>query len=178
MPRGVHNSAGVQQVALPLPAPSLANAPAALRAEGPNAGGTAISVSGSNFSSGAQIRFGTQNPLGATVLGGSQIQVSSPASAVSGVMNLIAYFSNGWVAAAPDGFSYGSSVEAVLPNAGASTGGDTIYLLGHGFGSSAGSITVKIGGQSATVQKVEALPAFSSALSLDASYPFRSNASR
>ena len=157
---------------LPLPAPSLANAPAVLPAEGPNAGGTSLSIIGSNFPSGAQIRFGTQNPITATVSGGSQMQVSSPSSAVSGAVSLTAYFSNGWVAVAPEGFSYGPSVETILPNAGASAGGDTIYLIGHGFGSSTGGITVKIGGQSATVQKVEALPAFSAALSLDASYPF------
>ena len=53
-----------------------------------------------------------------------------------------------------------------------SSGGDTIYLIGHGFGTSTGGITAKIGGQSATVQKVESLAAFSSALSLDSSYPF------
>jgi len=35
-----------------------------------------------------------------------------------------------------------------------------------------GKITVKIGGQPATVQKVESLAAIASALSLDASYPF------
>ena len=87
-------------------------------------------------------------------------------------MNLTAYFSNGWVAAAPDGFSYGPSVQAILPNAASSSGGDTIYLIGHGFGTSTGGITVRIGGQSATVQKVESLAAFSSALSLDSSYPF------
>src|SRR6202795_5219584 len=100
------------------------------------------------------------------------MEVRSPASAVSGGVNLTAYFSNGWIAAAPDGFSYGPNVAAILPNAGASTGGDTVYLLGGGFGSSTGGITVKIGGQSGTVQKVESLPTFSAALSLDASYPF------
>jgi IPT/TIG domain-containing protein len=157
---------------LPLPAPSLANAPAVLPAEGPNAGGTPLSISGSNFPAGAQILFGMQNPLAATVQSGSQMQASSPASAASGAVNLTAYFANGWVTAAPDGFSYEPSVQAILPNAGASAGGDTIYLLGHGFGSSSGGIAVNIGGQSATVQKVEALPSFSAALSLDASYPF------
>ncbi len=100
------------------------------------------------------------------------MQVNSPASAAIGAVNLTAYFSNGWVAEAPGGFSYGPSVEAILPNAGASAGGDTVYLLGHGFGNSSGGITVKIGGQPATVQKVEALPAFSTVLSLDSSYPF------
>jgi hypothetical protein len=157
---------------LSLPAPAFANAPAVAPAEGPNAGGTAVSISGSNFSSSAQIRFGTQNPIPATVSGGSQMQVSSPASVISGAVNLTAYFSNGWIAVAPDGFCYGPSVEEIFPNAGSSAGGDAIYLLGHGFGSNSGGISVKIGGQSATVQKVEALPAFSAALSLDTSYPF------
>jgi IPT/TIG domain len=157
---------------LPLPAPSFASAPVALPAEGVNAGGTTLSFSGSNFPAGAQIRLGSQNPTTATVLGSSQLQAISPASAFSGAVNLTAYFSNGWTAVAPDGFTYGPSVLAILPNAGASAGGDTIYLIGHGFGNSAGGITVNIGGQSATLQKVEALPAFSSALSLDASYPF------
>jgi IPT/TIG domain-containing protein len=157
---------------LALPAPTLANPPAAVPAEGPNAGGTAVSISGANVSSSAQIRFGTQNPVAATVLSGSQMQVNSPSNTASGPVNLTAYFSNGWVAAAPNGFSYGPTVEAILPNVGSSAGNDTIYLLGHGFGGGAGSITVKIGGQSATVQKVEALPALSTALSLDTSYPF------
>lgn len=157
---------------LSLPAPGLASAPAALPADGPNAGGTQLAIGGSNFPSGAQIRFGAQNPIAATVSGSSQMQVNSPASAASGSVNLTVYFSNGWLAVAPDGFSYGPSVQEIFPNAGASGGGDTIYLLGHGFGGSSGGITVKIGGQSLTVQKVETLPAFSGALSLDASYPF------
>jgi IPT/TIG domain len=157
---------------LPLPAPTLASAPAVLPAEGPNVGGTSVTISGGNFSSGAQIRFGTQAPIAATMAGGTQMQVSSPTSVASGAVNLSAYFPNGWVAGAPDGFSYGPSVQLILPNAGSLAGGDTIYLLGHGFGSSTGGIAVMIGGQSATVQKVEALPAFSATLSLDASYPF------
>jgi hypothetical protein len=85
---------------------------------------------------------------------------------------LLTYFSNGWVAAIPDGFSYGPSVQEIFPNAGASAGGDSVYLIGHGFGTSAGGVTVTIGGQSATVEKVEALPSFASALSLDVTYPF------
>jgi hypothetical protein len=157
---------------LPLLAPSFSSAPAALPSEGPNAGGTQVSITGSNFPAGAQIRFGSQNPIAASVTGSSQLQASSPASALNGAVNLTVYFSNGWTAVAPDGFSYGPNVFAVLPNAGASAGGDTVYLIGHGFGNDAGGITVNIGGQSATVQKVEALPAFSSALSLDAPYPF------
>ncbi|HET7105557.1 MAG TPA: IPT/TIG domain-containing protein [Candidatus Acidoferrum sp.] len=157
---------------LSLPGPALASAPAVLPAEGPNAGGTQLAIGGSNFPAGAQIRFGGQNPTAATVSGSSLMQVSSPASAAGGPVNLTVYFSNGWLAVAPEGFSYGPSVQEIFPDAGAAGGGDTIYLLGHGFGGSAGGITAKIGGQSAIVQKVETLPAFAAALSLDGSYPF------
>ena len=41
--------------ALPLPAPVLASAPAALPAEGPNAGGTSVTINGSNFPAGAVV---------------------------------------------------------------------------------------------------------------------------
>jgi IPT/TIG domain len=157
---------------LAAPAPAFANAPVALPAEGPNAGGTDITLTGSNFPSGAQVRFGSQTPVPASVGGNSQLQVTSPASGLSGPTTLIAYFSNGWVAAAPEAFSYGPTVQQILPNAGAASGGDTVYLIGHGFGSSPGGITVKIGGQPATVQKVETLPAFAATLSLDSTYPF------
>jgi len=158
--------------ALSAPAPIFASAPAASPAEGPGAGGTSVTLTGTNFPPSAQIRFGSQTPLNATVSGSTQLQVTSPASAVSGPMNLVAYFSNGWLAVAPDAFSYGPTVQEIFPNAGSSSGGDTVYLLGHGFGTNAGSITVKIGGQSASIQKVEALPTIAPALGLDSTYPF------
>jgi hypothetical protein len=60
----------------------------------------------------------------------------------------------------------------VLPNAGTAQGNDTVTVVGYGFGTNAGSISATIGGSAATVQSVDALPAFGSALGLDATYPF------
>ena len=157
---------------LSAPAPILVNAPAASPSEGPSAGGTSITLSGANFPSGAQIRFGAQTPIAANVVGSSQLQFTSPASGISGPITLTAYFSNGWVAVAPGAFSYGPTVQKILPNVGSSSGGDTVYLVGSGFGSDPGGISVKIGGQSATVQKVESLSAFAPALGLDSTFPF------
>jgi IPT/TIG domain len=157
---------------LSTPGPAFASAPVASPAEGPNTGGTSITLSGSNFSSAAQIRFGSQTPLNAGVSGATQLQIASPSSAVPGPVNLIAYFSNGWLAAAPDAFTYGPTVLKVLPNAASSAGGATVHLIGHGFGSSTGAITVTIGGQSAAIQSVQALPAFAPTLGLDSTYPF------
>jgi hypothetical protein len=152
--------------------PVFAAVPAAQPAEGPNSGGTSISLTGANFVSNPQLRFGAQNPINAMASSTTQLQATSPLSAASGPVNLTAYFSNGWLALAPAAFSFGPQIEKILPNSGSVSGGDTITILGYGFGASPGSVSVTIGGQSAVVQKVESLPVFASALSLDSSYPF------
>lgn len=157
---------------LSAPAPIFANAPVTQPAEGAAAGGATVTLSGSNFASSAQVRFGRQNPVSATGVSNSQLQVSSPASTSIGAVNLTGYFSNGWPALAPSGFSYGPSVAQILPNAGAKSGGNTLYIYGYGFGGDVSKVTVTIGGQAATVNKVDALPASSSGLFLDSAYPF------
>jgi IPT/TIG domain len=127
---------------------------------------------GANFSSNPQIRFGAGNPVNATAVSVSQLQVSSPASASVGPVNLTAYFANGWIAVAPSAFSYGPKIVSVSPNAGTPQGGDTITILGYGFGSSVGNVSATIGGSAANIQSVNALPAFASVAGLDTTYPF------
>ncbi|HUN62210.1 MAG TPA: IPT/TIG domain-containing protein [Candidatus Sulfotelmatobacter sp.] len=170
--RGVAFLDASQPTSLPQTAPAVSTAPSAQPAEGPAAGGTAISLLGTNFSANAQIAFGSGSPINATAASATQLQFSSPASAIPGPMNLTAYFPNGWLAVATSSFSYGPVVLRVLPNAGKSQGGDTVTVLGYGFGSAAGSVTVNIGGNAASVQSVQALPAFANTLGLDSTYPF------
>jgi hypothetical protein len=88
------------------------------------------------------------------------------------VVNLTSYFQNGWLAIAPDAFSYGPQILQLLPNAGTNTGGDSLQIYGYGFGSDPTKITVKIGGANAAVQKVEGVTSIASSLGLDLSYPF------
>jgi len=170
--RGLNFLDAANPATLSQPAPVFAAAPVAQPAEGSIAGGASITLSGYHFSSNTQVRFGTQAPVNATAISATQLQVSSPPSAASGPVNLTAYFSNGWIAVAPSAFSYGPAIVQVLPNVGSQTGGDTVCLLGYGFGSSTGNLAVTIGGVAATVQKVESLPSFASFLSLDPTYPF------
>lgn len=153
-------------------APSIAPAPNVAPSEGPIAGGTSVLLSGQNFTSPVQLNFGTQSSTNPTVSGSMQIQASSPPSAANGPVNLTAYFQNSWLALAPDAFSYGPQILQILPNAGTTSGGDSIQLYGYGFGNDAAKITVKIGGASASVQKVENVAAIAPSLGLDASYPF------
>ncbi|MGB2677148.1 MAG: IPT/TIG domain-containing protein [Candidatus Acidiferrum sp.] len=170
--RGLNFLDAATPTTLPQNAPVFASAPVAQPAEGTNTGGISVTLNGFNFSSNPQIRFGSQSTVNATATSSTQLQVSSPPSAMTGPVNLTAYFSNGWIAVAPAAFSYGPAFLQVFPDAGSIAGGDTLYLFGFGFGTSPGSLTVTIGGAAATVQKVESLPSFASALSLDATYPF------
>ncbi len=153
-------------------APAIAAAPSLQPSEGPLAGGTSVVLAGQNFTSPVQLKFGDPSALNVTVSGLTQIQASSPSSVSNGAVNLTAYFQNGWLAIAPDAFSYGPQILQLLPNAGMNTGGDSIQIYGYGFGSDPTKITVKIGGANAFVQKVESVTSIAASLGLDASYPF------
>jgi hypothetical protein len=157
--------------ALPLSVPSLASAPAVQPSQGPITGGTATSLTGQGFESSAQIKFGQQLAAPAAV-SSAQIQVTAPPSVTNGAVNLTAYFPSGWLAIAPDAFSYGPQILEVLPNAGSKAGGDAIQIYGYGFGSDTNQITAKIAGATSTVQKVEAVTSLAPSLALDSTYPF------
>ena len=153
-------------------APVFAAAPTVQPSEGPNIGGTPTVITGQNFGTSAQVLFGTQSVTNASVLSGTQITASSPPNASSGAANIAAYFPNGWIAIAPDAFSYGPQVLQILPNAGTPTGGDSIQIFGYGFGSDLTKLTVRIAGATATVQQIQNLAAIGTSLGLDSTYPF------
>jgi len=157
---------------LSLTVPVMAAAPSLQPSEGPIVGGTAVVLSGQNFTSPMQLNFGTQAAANLTLSGSTQIQANSPPSTVNGPVNLTSFFQNGWIAIAPDAFSYGPQVLQVLPNAAAVTGGGEVQIYGYGFGSDPAKLTVKIGGASATVQNAETVTSIASSLGLDASFPF------
>jgi len=170
--RGVSFVDAAAPSTLPSPAPAVAAAPSLQPSEGPLAGGTSVALAGQNFTSLTHLNFDTQSASNVTVTGATQLQASSPSSVSNGAVNLTAYFQNGWLAIAPDAFSYGPQILQLFPNAGANTGSDSLQIYGYGFGSDAAKIIVKIGGANTTVQKVENVTTITNSLGLDASYPF------
>jgi hypothetical protein len=170
--RGIAFLDASQPTSLPQIAPIFSSVPVAQPSEGPALGGTALTLTGLNFASNPQLRFGASAPINATSASTTQLQVSSPASAANGPVNLTAYFPNGWLTLAPSSFSYGPTILRIFPNAGVPQGGDTVTVLGYGFGVSAGNVTVTLGGNAAGVQSASALPSFASAFGLPANYPF------
>jgi len=153
-------------------APAFAVIPVAQPAEGPSTGGTSTTLSGSNFASNPQVTFGGGNLVDTTLLSNSQLQAISTPGALAGPVNLTAYFSSGWLAVAPNAFSYGPAIVRILPNSGSTDGGDTITVLGYGFGASSGNLKVTLGGQTSTIVTADQFPAFRTTLGLDTTYPF------
>ncbi|HKT47883.1 MAG TPA: IPT/TIG domain-containing protein [Candidatus Acidoferrales bacterium] len=170
--RGVSFVDASQTAGLPAATPSFAGVPVAQPAEGLSTGGTGVTLAGQNFSALQAVKLGAQSASGAVLNGATQIQLTSPPSATGGAVNATAYFANGWVAIAPDAFSYGPQILEVLPNAGAPGGGETVQIYGYGLGTDVTKLSVKIGGAAATVQKIESVPAMSASIGLDATYPF------
>lgn len=170
--RGVAFLDAANPTSLSSAAPAFAAAPAISPSEGPSTGGTALQLSGQNFTTLSQIHIGTQQAQNPTLISATELQASTPPSVTSGAANISAYFSSGWLAVAPDAFSYGPQILQVLPNAGQSAGGDTIQIYGYGFGSDPTKLTVTFAGATATVKSVTNVTAISQSLSLDATYPF------
>ncbi len=157
---------------LPSSVPSFTAAPIAQPSEGPAVGGTSTSLTGQNFESTVQVKFGQQIANAASVAGPTLLQATSPPSASNGAANVAAYFPSGWLAIAPDAFSFGPQILEVLPNAGTKSGGESVQIYGYGFGTDASTTTVNIGGANATVQKVENVSSIAPSLGLDSTYPF------
>jgi hypothetical protein len=170
--RGVSFIDAAALATLSASAPSFAMAPSAQPSEGPIGGGTSVTLSGQNFSATPQLKFGKQLVSNATTSGTSQLQVNTPSSITSGAVNIAAFFADGWLAMAPDAFSYGPQVLRILPNAGLPAGGDTVQIYGYGFGSDPAKIAVTIGGAAATLQRAENIATVAPSLNLDNSYPF------
>jgi hypothetical protein len=78
--------------------------------------------------------------------------VTAPASTAPAIVNVKAVLPDGWMALAPQAFSYGTEILFVGTTAAPATGNVTLNLVGHGFiGSNGNATTVTIGGQSAKI---------------------------
>jgi hypothetical protein len=170
--RGVTFIDAGKPISLPSSVPAFTSAPVAQPSEGPITGGSATSLTGQNFEPGAQIKFGQQLAAASSSVSPTQIRATTPPSISNGAANVTAYFPSGWLAIAPDAFSYGPQILQVLPNAGSRAGGDAIQIYGYGFGSDPTRISVKVAGATATIQLVEDVTSVVASLAFDPSYPF------
>src|SRR5436190_976779 len=128
------------------PAPTIT---AVAPASGSINGGTAITITGTNFLSGATVSVGGAAATGVVVVNGTTITATTPAHA-TGAVAVIVTNTDGRVGSLSNAFTYVSTaptVNSVAPGAGPTSGGTTITLTGINYAAGA---TVTVGGAAAT----------------------------
>ncbi|HTM89353.1 MAG TPA: IPT/TIG domain-containing protein [Terriglobales bacterium] len=116
---------------------------------GPTNGGTAVTISGSNFAAGATVTLGGTSATNVTVVSSASITATTPAHA-TGTVNVVVTNTDGQSATLSNGFTYTNTsptVTSVSPNSGPTGGGTTVTIGGTNFLSGAG---VSFGGTAAS----------------------------
>ena len=124
---------------------------------GPTTGGNTVTINGTNFTSGAGVKFGTTASATVTFVSATQLTAVAPAHA-AGTIDVTVTTPGGTSAiVAGDHYTYDAqpTLSAMSPTAGPTTGGNTVTINGTNFTSGAG---VKFGTTaSATVTFVSAM---------------------
>ena len=114
---------------------------------GPISGGTVVSITGTNFVTGATVTIGTAAATNVTVNSATSITATTGVS-TAGAMNVVITTAGGASAPLVGGFTYAVvTVSRITPNFGPISGGTTVTITGTGFTTGA---TVSIGGIAAT----------------------------
>jgi hypothetical protein len=110
-------------------------------------GGTAVTITGTNFAAGATVTFGGAAATNVVVVSGTQITAKTPAGSAGSVTVTVTV--NGQSGSLASGFTYVTppTVSGVSPSAGPIVGGTAVTITGTNFAAGA---TVTFGGAAAT----------------------------
>ena len=99
---------------------------------GPAAGGTLVTITGTEFTGAAAVDFGTTAGTNLTVVSDSSITVDSPAG--TGTVDVTVTATGGTSAiVAADQFTYAPTVTGLSPTSGLAAGGTLVTITGTGF---------------------------------------------
>ena len=114
---------------------------------GSTAGGTSVTITGTNFVSGATVKFGSAAATNVVVVNSTTITATTPAGALGAVTVTVTV--SGVSGSLANGYTYvvTPTVSSVSPNSGPVAGGTSVTITGTNFASGA---TVKFGSGSAT----------------------------
>ena len=114
---------------------------------GPPAGGTAVTITGTNFAAGATATFGGTAATNVVVVNSTTITATTPAGSAGAVTVTVTV--NGQSGSLTNGFSYvvAPTVSSVSPNSGSTLGGTAVTITGTNFAAGA---TATFGGTAAT----------------------------
>jgi phosphatidylserine/phosphatidylglycerophosphate/cardiolipin synthase-like enzyme len=120
---------------------------------GPTTGGTSVTITGTNFVSGASVSIGGTAATGVSVNSSTSITATTPAHA-AGAANVVVTNPDNQSATLAGGFTYQTpppppapTVSNIAPNSGSTAGGTAVTITGTGFQAGA---TVALGGTAAT----------------------------
>jgi alpha-tubulin suppressor-like RCC1 family protein len=117
--------------------------------KGPGAGGTTLTITGTNFTEATAVRFGSAKAKSFTVHSSSSILAESPAGA--GTVEVTVTTPGGTSASAKhDVFEYTPAVESVTPDRGSKAGGESVTITGSGFALGTAATAFKFGSKQAT----------------------------
>ena len=119
---------------------------------GPPGGGNTVAITGTNFASGATVKFGTNRGTSVNVESATELTAVAPAG--TGTVNVtVTTPGGGSPTSTADQYAYGPpSVSAVNPSVGPTAGGNTVTITGTNFVAGA---TVDFGANAATSVDVE-----------------------
>lgn len=112
-------------------------------------GGSAVTITGTGFLSGATVTLGGTAATGVSVVNSTTITATTPAHS-AGAATVVVTNTDGQSGSKSNGYNYSNSaptVTSVSPNSGTPNGGTSIIITGTGFLSGA---TVSLGGTAAT----------------------------
>jgi hypothetical protein len=99
---------------------------------GPAAGGTSVTITGTNLTGTSAVKFGSTNAASFKINSDTSITAVSPAG--TGAVDVTVTTPSGTSATSPgDRFTYGPTVTKVEPNHGSPSGGTTVTITGTGF---------------------------------------------
>jgi hypothetical protein len=115
---------------------------------GPTSGGTPVTISGTNFASGATVTFGATAATSVVVVSSAEITATTPAE-TAGTVNVVVTNSNGQNGTLTNGYTYTASPAptSISPTSGTTSGGTPVTISGTNFASGA---TVTFAGTAAT----------------------------
>ena len=111
------------------------------------AGGTAVTITGTNFAAGATVTFGGTAATNVVVVNSTTITATTPAGSAGAVTVTVTV--NGQSGSLTNGFTYvvPPTVSSVSPNSGSTAGGTAVTITGTNFAAGA---TVTFGATAAT----------------------------
>jgi alpha-tubulin suppressor-like RCC1 family protein len=110
---------------------------------GSAAGGTVVTITGTNFVSGATVKFGSVTAASPEVVSATSIKVVAPAN-IGGAAAVTVTTAGGTSSlSSADEFNYKAFITGVSPNSGPLAGGNTVKITGVGFDTAPGATIFK-----------------------------------